>query len=121
MDGDADSDAVERRFESWRKQGCVKNLYGTFPLILLGVFRDLTSPICVLCDTGQDMTAAHLDECSALNDLNCIVKSQSVLKSNSSLSNSKPAAETSPHPIGSRLLKPQFLPNQEHSAETPQF
>ncbi|GFT50904.1 hypothetical protein TNCV_1702061 [Trichonephila clavipes] len=27
-----------------------------------------------LCDTGQDMTAAHLDECSALNDLNCIVK-----------------------------------------------
>ncbi|GFU83893.1 uncharacterized protein LOC103524116 [Trichonephila clavipes] len=32
----------------------------------------LTSPICVLCDTGQDMTAAHLDECSALNDLNCI-------------------------------------------------
>ncbi|GFW94665.1 hypothetical protein TNCV_4247051 [Trichonephila clavipes] len=34
----------------------------------------LTSPICVLCDTGQDMTAAHLDECSALNDLNCIVK-----------------------------------------------
>ncbi|GFU57327.1 RNase H domain-containing protein [Trichonephila clavipes] len=35
----------------------------------------LTSPICVLCDTGQDMTAAHLDKCSALNDLNCIVKS----------------------------------------------
>ncbi|GFS96119.1 hypothetical protein TNCV_2709891, partial [Trichonephila clavipes] len=35
---------------------------------------DVTSPICVLCDTGQDMTAAHLDECSALNDLNCIVK-----------------------------------------------
>ncbi|GFT48683.1 hypothetical protein TNCV_4632351 [Trichonephila clavipes] len=34
----------------------------------------LTSPICVLCDTGQDMTAAHLDECFALNDLNCIVK-----------------------------------------------
>ncbi|GFT55166.1 hypothetical protein TNCV_1433491 [Trichonephila clavipes] len=34
----------------------------------------LTSPICVLCDTGQDMTAAHLDECSALNDLNCNVK-----------------------------------------------
>ncbi|GFS78425.1 uncharacterized protein LOC103524116 [Trichonephila clavipes] len=34
----------------------------------------LISPICVLCDTGQDMTAAHLDECSALNDLNCIVK-----------------------------------------------
>ncbi|GFW14916.1 uncharacterized protein LOC103521360 [Trichonephila clavipes] len=34
----------------------------------------LTSPICVLCDTGQDMTAAHLDECSALNYLNCIVK-----------------------------------------------
>ncbi|GFS87538.1 uncharacterized protein TNCV_2941471 [Trichonephila clavipes] len=34
----------------------------------------VTSPICVLCDTGQDMTAAHLDECSALNDLNCIVK-----------------------------------------------
>ncbi|GFV88348.1 hypothetical protein TNCV_1241611 [Trichonephila clavipes] len=35
---------------------------------------DVTSPICVLCDTGQDMTAAHLYECSALNDLNCIVK-----------------------------------------------
>ncbi|GFX66354.1 hypothetical protein TNCV_343281 [Trichonephila clavipes] len=34
----------------------------------------MTSPICVLCDTGQDMTAAHLDVCSALNDLNCIVK-----------------------------------------------
>ncbi|GFV88557.1 hypothetical protein TNCV_1243671 [Trichonephila clavipes] len=34
----------------------------------------LTSPIYVSCDTGQDMTAAHLDECSALNDLNCIVK-----------------------------------------------
>ncbi|GFV80170.1 uncharacterized protein LOC103524116 [Trichonephila clavipes] len=38
----------------------------------------LTSPICVLCDTGQDMTAAHLDECSALNDLNCIVKRRPV-------------------------------------------
>ncbi|GFU49114.1 uncharacterized protein LOC103524116 [Trichonephila clavipes] len=37
-------------------------------------FYLVTSPICVLCDTGQDMTAAHLDECSALNDLNCIVK-----------------------------------------------
>ncbi|GFV43887.1 transposable element Tcb1 transposase [Trichonephila clavipes] len=36
------------------------------------VHIDVTSPICVLCDTGQDMTAAHLDECSALNDLNCI-------------------------------------------------
>ncbi|GFV15398.1 transposable element Tcb1 transposase [Trichonephila clavipes] len=35
-------------------------------------FNLVTSPICVLCDTGQDMTAAHLDECSALNDLNCI-------------------------------------------------
>ncbi|GFX89626.1 RNase H domain-containing protein [Trichonephila clavipes] len=35
---------------------------------------DVTSPICVLYDNGQDMTAAHLDECSALNDLNCIVK-----------------------------------------------
>ncbi|GFT83407.1 uncharacterized protein LOC103524116 [Trichonephila clavipes] len=34
----------------------------------------VTSPICVLCDTGKDMTAAHLDECSALNDLNCIAK-----------------------------------------------
>ncbi|GFW91112.1 uncharacterized protein LOC103524116 [Trichonephila clavipes] len=40
-------------------------------------FNLVTSPICVLCDTGQDMTAAHLDECSALNDLNCIVKSLS--------------------------------------------
>ncbi|GFT61197.1 uncharacterized protein LOC103524116 [Trichonephila clavipes] len=38
-------------------------------------FNLVTSPICVLCDTGQDMTAAYLDECSALNDLNCIVKS----------------------------------------------
>ncbi|GFW26501.1 uncharacterized protein LOC103524116 [Trichonephila clavipes] len=37
-------------------------------------FNLVTSPICVLCDTGQDMTAAHLYECSALNDLNCIVK-----------------------------------------------
>ncbi|GFS99435.1 uncharacterized protein TNCV_35801 [Trichonephila clavipes] len=37
-------------------------------------FNLVTSPIYVLCDTGQDMTAAHLDECSALNDLNCIVK-----------------------------------------------
>ncbi|GFY18805.1 putative RNA-directed DNA polymerase from transposon X-element [Trichonephila clavipes] len=37
-------------------------------------FNLVTSPICVLCDTGQDMTAAHLDECSALNDLNRIVK-----------------------------------------------
>ncbi|GFT68265.1 uncharacterized protein TNCV_658901 [Trichonephila clavipes] len=35
-------------------------------------FNLVTSPICVLCDTGQDMTAAHLDECSTLNDLNCI-------------------------------------------------
>ncbi|GFU72931.1 uncharacterized protein LOC103524116 [Trichonephila clavipes] len=40
----------------------------------LFLFNLGTSPICVLCDTGQDMTAAHLDECSALNDLNCIVK-----------------------------------------------
>ncbi|GFU95731.1 uncharacterized protein LOC103524116 [Trichonephila clavipes] len=39
-------------------------------------FNLVTSPICVLCDTGQDMTAAHLDECSALNDLYCIVKSR---------------------------------------------
>ncbi|GFU21087.1 uncharacterized protein LOC103524116 [Trichonephila clavipes] len=37
-------------------------------------FNLVTSPICVLCDTGQNMTAAHLDEYSALNDLNCIVK-----------------------------------------------
>ncbi|GFV17408.1 uncharacterized protein LOC103524116 [Trichonephila clavipes] len=37
-------------------------------------FNLVTSPICVLCDTGQDMTATHLDECSALNDCNCIVK-----------------------------------------------
>ncbi|GFU59714.1 uncharacterized protein TNCV_3186731 [Trichonephila clavipes] len=42
-------------------------------------FNLVTSPICVLCDTGQDMTAAHLDECSALNDLNCIVKRKSYL------------------------------------------
>ncbi|GFS73333.1 hypothetical protein TNCV_4712101 [Trichonephila clavipes] len=51
----------------------------SFRLTASGVARDkpwstlLTSPICVLCDTGQDMTAAHLDECSALNDLNCIL------------------------------------------------
>ncbi|GFW69577.1 uncharacterized protein LOC103524116 [Trichonephila clavipes] len=37
-------------------------------------FNLVISPICVLCDTGQDMTAAHLDEYSALNYLNCIVK-----------------------------------------------
>ncbi|GFV59886.1 uncharacterized protein LOC103524116 [Trichonephila clavipes] len=37
-------------------------------------FNLVTSLICILCDTGQDMTAAHLNECSALNDLNCIVK-----------------------------------------------
>ncbi|GFU94911.1 hypothetical protein TNCV_4685501 [Trichonephila clavipes] len=42
-------------------------------------FNLVTSPICVLCDTGQDMTAAHLDECSALNDLNCIVKRKSTI------------------------------------------
>ncbi|GFT21497.1 uncharacterized protein LOC103524116 [Trichonephila clavipes] len=42
-------------------------------------FNLVTSPICVLCDTGQDMTAAHLDECSALNDLNCIVKSATLI------------------------------------------
>ncbi|GFV50518.1 uncharacterized protein LOC103524116 [Trichonephila clavipes] len=42
-------------------------------------FNLVTSPICVLCDTGQDMTAAHLDECSALNDLNCFVKRSSSL------------------------------------------
>ncbi|GFV35192.1 uncharacterized protein LOC103524116 [Trichonephila clavipes] len=44
-------------------------------------FNLVTSPICVLCDTGQDMTAAHLDECSALNDLNCIAKSCQVIYS----------------------------------------
>ncbi|GFX90448.1 uncharacterized protein LOC103524116 [Trichonephila clavipes] len=37
-------------------------------------FNLVTSPICVLCDTGQDMTAAHLDECSALIDLNSMCK-----------------------------------------------
>ncbi|GFW74232.1 uncharacterized protein LOC103524116 [Trichonephila clavipes] len=42
-------------------------------------FNLVTSPICVLCDTGQDMTAPHLDECSALNDLNCIVKRCDIL------------------------------------------
>ncbi|GFW11712.1 uncharacterized protein LOC103524116 [Trichonephila clavipes] len=41
---------------------------------LLFRFNLVTSPIYVLCDTGQDMTAAHLDECSALNDLKCICK-----------------------------------------------
>ncbi|GFS63309.1 uncharacterized protein LOC103524116 [Trichonephila clavipes] len=29
-------------------------------------FNLVISPICVLCDNEQDMTAAHLDECSAL-------------------------------------------------------
>ncbi|GFV65579.1 uncharacterized protein LOC103524116 [Trichonephila clavipes] len=38
-------------------------------------FNLVTSPICVWCDTGQDMTAAHLDG-GSLNDLNCIVKSK---------------------------------------------
>ncbi|GFT83095.1 uncharacterized protein TNCV_629231 [Trichonephila clavipes] len=47
-------------------------------------FNLVTSPICVLCDTGQDMTAAHLDECSALNDLNCILL-QRVPKTSSSV------------------------------------
>ncbi|GFV16528.1 uncharacterized protein LOC103524116 [Trichonephila clavipes] len=28
-------------------------------------FNLVISPICVLCDTGQDMNAAHLDKCSA--------------------------------------------------------
>ncbi|GFU59898.1 uncharacterized protein TNCV_4726601 [Trichonephila clavipes] len=42
-------------------------------------FNLVTSPICVLCDTGQDMTAAHLDECSALNDLNCICNNRIVV------------------------------------------
>ncbi|GFW86416.1 uncharacterized protein TNCV_4332001 [Trichonephila clavipes] len=42
-------------------------------------FNLVTSPICVLCDTGQDMTTAHLDECSALKDLNCIVKSSALI------------------------------------------
>ncbi|GFS89161.1 centrosome-associated protein 350 [Trichonephila clavipes] len=48
-------------------------------------FNLVTSPICVLCDTGQDMTAAHLDECSALNDLNCIesISEVSLLRENS--------------------------------------
>ncbi|GFT46979.1 RNase H domain-containing protein [Trichonephila clavipes] len=56
----------------------IKRIFGeSFRLTTSRVARDkpwMTSPICVLCDTGQDMTAAHLDECSALNDLNCIVK-----------------------------------------------
>ncbi|GFU06238.1 uncharacterized protein LOC103524116 [Trichonephila clavipes] len=43
----------------------------------------VTSPICVLCDTGQYMTAAHLDECSAMNDLNCIVKREGFVDINS--------------------------------------
>ncbi|GFV21252.1 transposable element Tc1 transposase [Trichonephila clavipes] len=49
------------------------------PQQLLDNVVQMTSPICVLCDTGQDMTAAHLDECSALNDLNCIVKRSSTV------------------------------------------
>ncbi|GFT41503.1 uncharacterized protein TNCV_3942631 [Trichonephila clavipes] len=62
-----------------RKEGC----FQAKPILLTGHdclcahlfrFNLVTSPICVLCDTGQDMTAAHLDECSALNDLNSIVK-----------------------------------------------
>ncbi|GFU52416.1 uncharacterized protein LOC103524116 [Trichonephila clavipes] len=41
-------------------------------------FNLVTSPTCVLCDTEQDMTVTHLDECSALNDLNCIISGQTV-------------------------------------------
>ncbi|GFT46812.1 uncharacterized protein NPIL_588541, partial [Nephila pilipes] len=37
-------------------------------------FNIIISPLFVLCDSGQAMTAAHLDECSSLNHLNCIVK-----------------------------------------------
>ncbi|GFU16157.1 hypothetical protein NPIL_85251 [Nephila pilipes] len=36
-------------------------------------FNIINSPVCILCDSGQVMTAEHLDECS-LNHLNCIVK-----------------------------------------------
>ncbi|GFW62697.1 hypothetical protein TNCV_2624601 [Trichonephila clavipes] len=32
--------------------------------------------------TGQDMTAAHLDECSELNDLNCIEIARSEIEKN---------------------------------------
>ncbi|GFX27253.1 uncharacterized protein LOC103524116 [Trichonephila clavipes] len=47
-------------------------------------FNLVTSPICVLCDTGQDMAAAHLDECSALNDLNCIAAGSLVVRASDS-------------------------------------
>jgi ribonuclease HI len=36
-------------------------------------FNLTDSPTCILCDSGQDMTVAHLNECSALLDSNCIV------------------------------------------------
>ncbi|GFY21294.1 RNase H domain-containing protein [Trichonephila clavipes] len=60
-------------FSGTRAQG---DKFVTIPSMLLRpqCLTSMTSPICVLCDTGQDMTAAHLDECSALNYLNCIVK-----------------------------------------------
>ncbi|GFV04431.1 uncharacterized protein LOC103524116 [Trichonephila clavipes] len=64
-------------------------------------FNLVTSPICVLCDTGQYMTAAHLDECSALNDLNCIVKSCTELK----LVTSQPRSDT----LNTRLPRPPAI------------
>ncbi|GFX39479.1 hypothetical protein TNCV_2668411 [Trichonephila clavipes] len=58
-------------------------------------FNLVTSPICVLCDNGQDMTAAHLDECSALNDLNCIVKR--ILLLNEKRGGNRPVVNVSKH------------------------
>ncbi|GFT98278.1 uncharacterized protein NPIL_224041, partial [Nephila pilipes] len=34
----------------------------------------ISSPICVLCDSGHAMTSVPLNECSSLNNFNCIVK-----------------------------------------------
>ncbi|GFU17317.1 hypothetical protein NPIL_486271 [Nephila pilipes] len=37
-------------------------------------FNIINSPICVLCDYGHVINAAHLEERSSLNHLICIVK-----------------------------------------------
>ncbi|GFX68534.1 hypothetical protein TNCV_2432411 [Trichonephila clavipes] len=68
---------VSELLQNYKILGCNMSVSPFPPTHIWTTFRKswgLTSPICVLCDTGQDMTAAHLDECSALNDLNCSVK-----------------------------------------------
>ncbi|GFU69988.1 uncharacterized protein TNCV_1879461 [Trichonephila clavipes] len=37
-------------------------------------FNLIDSPFCVLCASGQVMDASHLDVCSALKSLDCIMK-----------------------------------------------